>query len=155
MLTYLFQVTFCLASLLLLTASCSTSWHILVPSTRRWCHLTVIIEISPVGIQPYSYIQSTKNVWIKNTTLLFYVITKHITFFPFVFFRKKKMGKTETSQDYLSVYTSFIKTANCRKDSAAYIIFLHSCSLSMVYQKKLDFSMTCKYCSWNSLSKSE
>lgn len=62
MLMYLFQVTFCLASLLLLIALHSTSWHILVPSTRRWCHLTVIIDISPAGIQPYSYIQNTKNV---------------------------------------------------------------------------------------------
>lgn len=86
MLTYLFPVTFFLPSLLLLLASCSTSWHILVPSTRRWCHLTVIIEISPAGMQPYSYIQNTKNVWIKNTTLLFYVITKHIISFPLVFF---------------------------------------------------------------------
>lgn len=34
------------------------------------------------------------------------------------------------------------------------MIFLHSCSLSMVYQKKPYFSMTCKYCYWNSLSKS-
>lgn len=63
MLTYLFQVTS--SKLSFPSAAYSIVKHFLahmVSSTERCCHLTVIVQVSPAGIQHYSYIQNMKNV---------------------------------------------------------------------------------------------